>query len=413
MAGGVEGQSNKIDRPDAVKTERFERIPWHRDPKARAYIIQGALLFFVLFVLYSIFTNTVRNLNERGIQTGFSFLTEVAPFGIGFAPFHDFVLGESKYWEVFALGVENTLLVSVAGIFTATFLGFIVGVLRLSDNWLIAKLAAFYIELFRNIPLLLQLMFWHFAVFLPLLPSPRESLSFGGWFFLNNYGLRLPGPYFESASAFWIFILSIPLAGIGSWLYCLYARKKLNEEGKQYPRLVGSIVICLVIPILALVLPGWRIAFERPELGRFIFEGGWGIPLALFSLWFTLSVYTAAFIAENVRGGILAVPKGQIEAASSLGLSKWDSLHLVTIPQAMRVIIPPTISQYLNLTKNSSLAVAIAYEELVAVWAGIALNQTGQALIILAMTFFVYEFLSLLTSSILNWYNKRMQYHER
>jgi len=392
---------------------RKSRIPFYRNPVYRGVALQIAVLGLVLWALYTIFTNTVQNLNERGIQTGFGFLDEVAPFSIGFSPFIDFQLGETNYWTVFFIGIQNTMIVSVLGIIVATLIGFIVGVARLSPNFFLSKFASAYIEVFRNTPLLLQIMFWNFAVFLPLFPGPRESLTIGEEVFLNNRGLYLPRPILTENVGAYALIIAVVLGVLAIVALNRWARTKQYHEGSRPPgRLYGLAVLIGLIIFVFLVFPS-PVTFDVPTLGRFNMSGGTEVPLPLFSLWFALTTYTAAFIAENVRGGIISVPKGQTEAASSLGLPRPRMLRLVIIPQAMRVIVPPTISQYLNLTKNSSLAVAVGYPELVSVWAGISLNQTGQALVIIAMTILVYEALSLTTSAILNWYNRRVQMVER
>jgi general L-amino acid transport system permease protein len=392
-------------------TERT-RVPLHRDPKFRALIIQILALGLVVYGFYSLFQTTVDNLVARGIQTGTSFFDEVAPFQIGFSPFFDYKLGESTYIDVFFVGIQNTILVAVLGIVAATILGFFIGVIRLSPNWLISRGALAYIEIFRNIPLLLQIMFWNFAIFLPSLPAPKNSIELGA-FYLNARGFHTPLPVIENSTGFGIWIALLVILCLGLVVFAKRAKARFEETGQQLP--VGLISLATIVGggyILYLIASS-PLIFDEPVLGRFNFKGGGQLPLPLFSLWFALTLYTAAFIAENVRAGIQSVSQGQNEAAHALGLSRKDTVRLVTIPQALRVIIPPTISQYLNLTKNSSLAVAVGYEELVAVWAGITLNQTGQALVIIGMTVAVYECLSLFTSFVLNWYNKRIQLTER
>ncbi len=387
-------------------------VPWHRNPAVRGVIAQAVLVGLVVWGLSVIYSNTITNMEARGIQIGFGFLNEVAPFGVAFSPFIDFKLGESTYLTIFFIGIQNTIIVSVLGIIAATFLGFFVGIMRLSTNWFISRIASLYIEVFRNIPILLQIMFWNFAVFLPSLPGPRESLGSDG-FFLNNRGAYLPKPFVENSLGYSAFVVALIAGIIAVYVLHKYAKKRQELTGQIFPgRLVGFGLLIAFIGLAALLF-GAPFQFDAPVLGRFNLAGGIEIPLPLFSLWFALTTYTAAFIAENVRGGIEAVDKGQWEAAGALGLSRTHLLRLVVIPQAMRVIVPPTISQFLNLTKNSSLATAIAYEDIVALWAGTSLNQTGQALIIIAMTVVVYEILSLLTSLVLNIYNKRVQLVER
>ena len=392
-------------------TERT-RIPLHRDPKVRAIVFQLAALYFVVYGIYSLFETTVENLVSRGIQTGTGFFDEVAPFQIGFSPFLDFNLGQSTYLDVFFVGIQNTILVAVLGIVAATILGFIVGVIRLSPNWLASKVALAYIEIFRNVPLLLQIMFWNFAIFLPSLPAPKNSIELGV-FYLNARGFHTPTPIIEDSTGFtiWMALLAVLVAGLV--VFARRAKTRFEETGRRLPVFWISVGVLVAGGYVLYLIAGSPLGFDVPVLGRFNFKGGGQLPLPLFSLWFALTIYTAAFIAENVRAGIQSVSHGQTEASHALGLSRKDTVRLVTIPQALRVIIPPTISQYLNLTKNSSLAVAVGFEELVAVWAGITLNQTGQALVIIGMTIAVYECLSLLTSMILNWYNKRIQLTER
>jgi general L-amino acid transport system permease protein len=388
-------------------------IPFYRNPAVRGIAAQFAALFLVVWALYSIFDNTVTNLRERGIQTGFGFLDQVAPFAIGFSPFIDFKLGESTYWTVFFIGLQNTIIVSVLGIIAATIVGFIVGVMRLSPNFLLSRFALIYIETFRNIPLLLQIMFWYFAIFLPLFPLPRESIDLTSGMFLNNRGLYLPKPVIIDGIGIWALGVAVILGIIAYVMFVRWAKKQQYETGQRPPgRLYGLLAMVGLFAFVFVVFDA-PLRFEFPELGRFNLSGGMQVPLPLFALWFALTTYTGAFIAEEVRGGISSVPHGQTEASESLGLPRTNMLKLVIIPQALRVIIPPTINQYLNLTKNSSLATAIAYEDLVSLWAGTALNQTGQALIIMAITFAVYILLSLSTSIVLNWYNKRVQMVER
>ncbi len=389
------------------------RIPFYRNPVYRNVISQVVVLSVVVWALLTIFNNTVSNLNERGIQTGFGFLNETAPFQVSFSPFIEYTLGESTYWVVFFIGVQNTILVSIAGILAATIIGFLIGIARLSPNFLLSTFAGTYIEVFRNTPLLLQIMFWNFAVFLPLFPGPRESLTLGDQIFLNNRGVYVPEPQLTGGVGGIALVVAIIIGIVAIFVFNRWAKAKQYYTGHRPPgRLYGLAVLVAAVVAVYLFLPP-PLVFEVPELGRFNLSGGINVPLPLFALWFALTTYTAAFIAENVRGGIQSVTKGQIEAASSLGLPRPKMMRFVVIPQAMRVIIPPTISQYLNLTKNSSLAVAVAYEELVSLWAGISLNQTGQALIIIAMTIAVYEMLSLTTSGLMNWYNRRVQMVER
>ena len=386
-------------------------VAWLHDPKTRALFFQIAVGATLAWVIYTLFTNITANMAARGKIVSFSFFDNVAPFGIGFTPFWDYKLGESNYWEVFVIAIQNTILVSVSGIIAATLLGFIVGIARLSPNWIVAKIASIYIETFRNIPLLLQIFFWYVVVFLPILPAPRESWTFGPAFAMNKEGIYLPRPLIESAGGFIAYCLIVITTLIGLYLLTRWARRRQEQTGKRFP-LWWTLPMLIVIAVAGYFVVGLPLSFEYPELQKFIYEGGINLSTSFTVMWFALSTYTAAFIGENVRGGILAVSHGQTEAARALGLRHGTILRLIIIPQALRVIVPPTISQYLNLTKNSSLAIAVSYEELSALWMGISLSQTGQEFLIIASAMAVYLTLSLLTSGFLNWYNKRAQLTE-
>ncbi len=389
------------------------QIPLHRDPKVRAVAFQAAAVLFFVWSLWTIGSNTVANMEQRGIVLGLSWLDKLAPFQVGFSPFLDNVLGENTYWRIFFIGVQNTIYVSVFGIIAATLLGFVIGVMRLSPNWLVAKIASAYVEIFRNIPLLLWFFFWYFIVFLPILPGVRESISFADAVFINKSGLYLPRPVTENIGAAVVFLLICTATIAGVVYLTRWAGKRQDRTGEQFPVLPTSLAILILVPIAGFYASDSPYSLEYAQLGAFQLSGGINLTTEFFVVWFALTTYTAAFIGENVRGGILAVSHGQTEAARSLGLHHGQNIKLVIIPQAMRVIIPPTISQYLNLTKNSTLAIAIAYEEIASIWMGISLNTTGQALIIIAMTVGVFWTLSFLTSALLNWYNKRVQLTER
>ena len=306
------------------------------------------------------------------------------------------------------------MLVSAIGIVLATFLGFTVGIARLSKNWMVAKVAMVYVELLRNIPLLLQLLFWYIAVLGPL-PQPRDSLGFGAGLFLNSRGLFMPRPLYASDA--WVIGAAIIIGIVGTILFRRWAKKQQEQTGRQYP--VGIVTAALVLGLpfvawLCLALFGTNpISFDMPQKGTFNLRGGMQILPEFVALLVGLVTYTAAFIAEVVRAGILAVSKGQTEAAGSLGLRPGQTLRLVVVPQAMRVIIPPLTSQYLNLTKNSSLAVAIGYPDLVQVFMGTVLNQTGQAIEVVVITMGVYLTISLVTSFVMNIYNRRVAIVER
>jgi general L-amino acid transport system permease protein len=396
----------KADKPGHKRAPASGTSFWN-DPAKRALIFQALLLGIIGFFLFSVVSNTLNNLETRGITTGFGFLSDEAGFSIPLSLI-DYTAADS-YGRTFFVGLLNTVLVSVLGIIAATLLGFVLGVARLSDNWMIAKLSTIYIEIFRNIPLLLQMFFWYFAV-LRSLPSPRQSIEFFGGF-LNVRGLSVPRPIAEDGlgMVFWAFVAAIVL----SFVLTRWAHRRQDATGQIFPSGWASTGLILGLPLLAFIIMGTPLSFDAPQLRGFNFVGGMTLLPELVALWLALTIYTSTFIAETVRGGILAIPKGQLEAASALGLPKTRTLRLIVIPQAMRVIIPPLTSQYLNLTKNSSLATAIGYPDLVSVFAGTTLNQTGQAIEVISMTMAVYLTLSLLTSLFMNWYYKRMALVER
>ncbi|MDA0118676.1 amino acid ABC transporter permease [Vibrio sp. T11.5] len=378
------------------------------NPTFRSVVFQIIAILALVFFFYTIVNNALTNLEARGIATGFGFLTQEAGFGIGLTLIE---YDETySYGHTFIIGLLNTALVSVLGIILATVIGFIMGIARLSSNWLVSRLAAVYIETFRNIPLLLQIFFWYFAV-LQALPSTRQSLSLGEAIFLNVRGLYFPSPIFEAGSS--IVVASFLIGIVATAFISIWARNKQRLTGQQTP--MGRIALGLIVvfPTVVYFLMGSPISAEYPELKGFNFQGGVSIIPELAALLLALSIYTASFIAEIVRSGINAVSHGQTEAAMSLGLPRSRTLKLVIVPQALRIIIPPLTSQYLNLTKNSSLAMAIGYPDLVSVFAGTTLNQTGQAIEIIAMTMAVYLSLSLITSALMNIYNRKVALVER
>lgn len=378
------------------------------DPKFRALFFQALLVVALGYFVYTIVHNTLSNMEARGISTGFAFLSEPAGFGIlqSLISFDE----SNTYGRTFLVGLLNTLLVSGLGIFFATILGFIMGVARLSHNWVIAKLAAVYIEMFRNIPLLLQIFFWYFAV-LGALPGVRQSMSLGAGVEFNNRGLYLPAPVPEDGFAIvgWMFLIGI----IGSIFVYRWARKRQDETGQQFPVFWTSLGLIIGLPLIIFLVSGSPLSWDMPELKGFNFKGGLTIIPELLALLLALTIYTGTFIAETVRAGINAVSHGQTEAALALGFTRGQTMRLIIIPQAMRVIIPPLTSQYLNLAKNSSLATAVGYPDIVAVFMGTTLNQTGQAVEITMMTMGVYLTISLSISVFMNWFNKRMALVER
>jgi len=392
----------------AAKQQAPSKTALWRRPIFRAVLFQALLILGVISFGYYLFNNTLHNLEQRGISTGFGFLSQEAGFGVvmSLIPFSEV----SSYWDTFIVGLLNTLLVSGLGIILATLIGFVMGVARLSRNWLIAKLAAVYIETFRNIPLLLQIMFWYFAVLQPL-PGPRQSINVTDMLFLNNRGLYLPAPVFEPGFG-WV-MAAIGIAIVVVVFMVRWMHRQQEETGKIYHTVYSSLAIIIGLPLLVFLLAGSPLSWDFPALKGFNFKGGMVMIPELAALLLALSIYTGTFIAEAVRSGILAVSHGQTEAAYALGLRPGVTLRLVVIPQAMRVIIPQLTSQYLNLTKNSSLATAVGYPDLVAVFAGTTLNQTGQAVEVIAMTMAVYLIISLTISMFMNWYNKRKQLVER
>jgi len=351
-------------------------------------------------------------MENRGLEFGFDFLAYEASFDIQFSLIdYD---GSHSYFRAYLVGLLNTILVSVIGIIFATIIGIVVGVARLSKNYLIERTAAIYVEFFRNIPLLLQIFFWYFAA-LRALPLPENAEPILGVFFLTIKGLFVPAFVWNNLD---VFIYSIIAAIISIVFVRLYARKKQENFGIQTPVLKISIGLFIILPLLTFVLGGVDASVEIPVIKQlsqtsFTYEGGIKLPPELIALALALSLYTATFIAENVRAGVQGVSKGQKEAAASIGLTPNQILKLVVMPQALRIIIPPTTNQYLNLTKNSSLAAAIAYPDLVLIFAGTALMQTGSAIEIVSITMLTYLTLSISISILMNWYNKKIAIIEK
>jgi general L-amino acid transport system permease protein len=385
------------------------RVAFYNDPKVRSIAYQVALCAVIGFLVYAAVSNAITNLERAHIASGFGFWHNNAGFDISqtLIPYDS---EASSYGRAFWVGLLNTLLVASLGIVIATVLGFVIGIARLSKNWLVSKAATGYVETIRNIPLLLQLLFWYNAV-LKALPEMHDSYKIPGGIFLNNRGLFVPAPIYSHGFG-WVEIACA--AGIvGSIGYYVWARKRQEHTGQQTPVALVTLALVIGLPLVLFALAGFPLSFEFPQGGRFNISGGIEILPEFAALLFGLSIYTAAFIAEVVRAGILAVSGGQTEAAYSLGLRARPTLRLIVVPQAMRVIIPPLTSQYLNLTKNSTLAVAIGYPDLVQVFAGTVLNQTGQAVEVVAITMAVYLTISLATSLLMNLYNSRIALVER
>jgi general L-amino acid transport system permease protein len=384
------------------------KAPLLYNPKVRSIAYQAVLCAVIVFLAWSAIHNAAENLARAKIASGFGFWETTAGFDISQTLIE--YQATSTYGRAFWVGLINTLVVAGLGIVLATILGFLIGIARLSKNWLLARMAGFYVETIRNIPLLLQLLFWYNAV-LKALPGTRESLAIPGGGFLNNRGLFLPQPVFEPAARFALLVLVLGIvASIG---YRVWARRRQMRTGQQAPVLWITLGLVVALPLAVLALSGFPVSFNFPEAGRFNMRGGLEMLPEFMALLFGLVIYTAAFIAEVVRAGIRSVSRGQTEAAYSLGLRPGPTLRLVVIPQAMRVIIPPLTSQYLNLTKNSTLAVAIGYPDLVQIFAGTVLNQTGQAVEVIVITMAVYLTISLVTSALMNLYNRRMALVER
>jgi general L-amino acid transport system permease protein len=394
-----------ITAPSAPKRERSSLLT---NPRTRSLIIQGFLFVAVAVAFWFFIANGRANLEARNIATGFGFLHQTSGFDISqsLIRYDD----TSTYGRVFFVGLLNTLLVSAIGIVFATIIGFMVGISRLSKNWLLSKIAEVYVEVIRNLPLLFQILFWYLGV-LAAMPAARQSISLFGLGYVNNRGVVLVRPIFNEGSGVvgLALLAGIVLAVLVRW----WAHRRQMQTGQPFPVIKTGLALIFGLPLIAFLLMGAPISIEWPELRGFNFNGGIRIIPEFVALLLALSTYTGAFIAEIVRAGIMAVNRGQTEAAESLGLRTGSTLRLVVVPQALRVIIPPLTSQYLNLTKNSSLAVAIGYPDFFAVFAGTTLNQTGQAIEIIAMTMAVYLTISLITSSLMNLYNRRMALVER
>ncbi|MBH0236578.1 amino acid ABC transporter permease [Methylobrevis albus] len=378
------------------------------DPFYRGLIFQALIALAVIWTGYEIVVNTIANLQRANIASGFGFLGQRAGFDVSqsLIPFTN----DSTYGRAFFVGLTNTLLVAALAIFFSTLLGFIVGIARLSPNWLLRKVAMVYVEIFRNIPLLLQLLFWYKAV-LALLPQPRQGIELPFNSSLSNRGLIVPRfiPENGFAIVFAVFVAAI----VGAVLLARWAKQRQMATGQQFPTIIASLGIIIGLPVLAFLVMGTPMTVEYPELRGFNFVGGVAMKPEFMALLLGLSIYTASFIAEIVRAGIQAVSYGQTEAAAALGIRPGIATRLVVIPQAMRVVIPPLTSQFLNVTKNSSLGVAIGYPDLVAVFSGTVLNQTGQAVEVIMITMLVYLTISLTTSLFMNWFNSRMRLVER
>ena len=391
-----------------MQRETMPRIPFYRDPMLRGLLLQVLLCATLGLLAYGAISTAADHLARSKAASGFGFWNVTAGFDISQALI-DYSSVTSTYGRAFWVGLLNTLLVAGLGIVFATVIGFTVGIARLSKNFLVERLATSYVELIRNVPLLLQLLFWYNAV-LKALPEMSMSLVLPGGIILNNRGLFTPRPLFADG---WHIVAVMAAAVVLAVAFNMVAGRIERLQGAVALRFAGTILIVIGVPVVAFLVAGAPLGFDYPELGRFNVRGGGELLPELVALLFGLSVYTAAFIAEVVRAGIKSVSRGQTEAAQALGLRRTQTLRLIVIPQAMRVIIPPLTNQYLNLTKNSSLAVAIGYPDLVQIFTGTVLNQTNQAVEVVVITMAVYLSFSLITSLVMNIYNARFALVER
>lgn len=378
------------------------------DERYRSVFYQIVAFALIVWCAWFLFTTTSHNLATRGMSSGFDFLGNTAGFAIAWhiIPYEP----SDSYGRVYLVGITNTLIVSVVAIFFTTILGFVVGILRLSGNWLIAKLAAWYVEILRNTPLLLQILFWYLAVF-AILPRPRDSMNIFGVFELNNRGFYMPSPL--PGDLFWVTVLALMAAIVATIALTHHANRKQASTGQRIPVLWPALGMVILLPLLVFIVTGAPLSFDYPVLQGFNFTGGTSVPPAFCALLIALVVYHSAFIAENVRAGIQSVSHGQTEASYSLGLRPGLTVRLIVIPQAMRAIVPPLISVWMNVVKNSSLAVAIGFPDLVSVFMQTSLNQSGYAIEIVAMVMLFYMTVSLTISAALNVYNKSVQLKER
>ena len=380
--------------------------------KIKRILPQLLTILFVVFVFGFFTINAQVNMDNRGIDFGFGFLSQEASFDMQFTLLdYD---GQDSYLWAYVVALLNTLLVSFLGIIFCTILGVIIGIARLSQNFLIKNSAAWYVEFFRNIPLLLQIFFWYYAA-LRALPLPENAEPWFGVTYMTIKGYYIPSMIWENLNVF----MSCLIGAIVAIIFIrIYAKKIQEKEGKQLPVFYISLALITILPLFSFLIGGVTLDFEIPVLKQlaktsFIYEGGISLPPELIALVLALSLYTSTFVAECVRAGIQGISKGQKEAAASVGLTPNQILKLVIMPQALRIIIPPTTNQYLNLTKNSSLAAAIAYPDLVLVFAGTALMQTGKAIEIVGITMLTYLSISLAIAALMNWYNKRIEIKEK
>jgi len=383
-------------------------VNFFSDEKFRSIFFQTLVVGLFALGIFFIVQTTAYNLEKRNIATGWRFLTDPAGFDISFSPFIDFKSTDT-HLDVYFVGVLNTLLVSFCGCIAATILGFLVGIIRLSSNWLLVRVAYIYVEFTRNVPLLLQIILWYSILI--QLPRVKQSLEFLDVFFISNRGIYSPRPVFENGFSY-VFIAFL-LALISSFILRKWAKKRQETTGQQFPIFSTNLAIIIFLPLIVFFIMGSPMTLEYPVLKGFNFKGGMVIKPEFLAMFLALTIYTAAFISETVRSGIMSVTKGQREASASLGLKKSWIMRLIIIPQALRVIVPPLTSQYLNLTKNSSLGIAVGYADLVHGFGGISLNQTGQAIECMVIVMATYLTISLTISLFMNIYNRSIQFKEK
>lgn len=393
--------------PTSVHDRAPARASLLYDPRVRGIVVQVVVAIALVLVVYWIIGNTTENLQRANIASGFDFLGRRSGFDIS-QTLIDYS-ANSTFGRAILVGLANTILVAVIGIVTATIIGFLIGVGRLSRNWLISKICTVYVEVFRNIPPLLVIFFWYLGV-LAVLPGARESVDLPLGTYLNNRGFYMPMPIWGEGA--WLIPVAFVIAIAMSFFVARKAHQRQMATGQRFPVLGTSLALIVGLPLLAFAATGFPLTFDMPEQGSFNLVGGFSIKPEFLSLYLALSFYTASFIAEIVRAGILGVSKGQTEAAHALGIRPGPTLRLVIIPQAMRIVIPPLTSQYLNLTKNSSLAVFIGYPDLIQT-GQTTMNQTGQAIEVVAIWMLIYLGLSLSTSTFMNWFNAKMALVER
>jgi general L-amino acid transport system permease protein len=384
------------------------KVPFFRDPKLRAIAYQVVLCAALVLLAWAAIRNAAENLAHAKIASGFGFWNVTAGFDIS-QTLIEYSAQSSTFGRAFWVGLTNTLLVAGLGILFATLLGTALGIARLSKNFLVERQASGYVELVRNVPLLLQLLFWYNAV-LKALPDLANGFALPGGILLNNRGLFMPRPLTVDG---WHVAAALAAAVLLGYAFNALARRSAGVWRSTAVRFAVTLLIVIGLPVVALLAMGAPLEFEYPKAGRFNVSGGLEVLPELVALLFGLVIYTAAFIAEVVRAGLLSVSHGQTEAAQALGLGRMQTLRLIVLPQAMRVIIPPLTNQYLNLTKNSSLAVAIGYPDLVQIFTGTVLNITGQAVEVVVITMAVYLSISLITSLVMNAYNARVALVER